>query len=281
MKKTTIYHGDCLEFLGTQEDNSIQLVITSPPYNVGKEYENPMPLEEYLAWQQQVIEECKRVLRPQGSIFWQVGNYVTNGEVVPLDILFYPIFADFGMKLRNRIVWHFRHGLHSTKRFSGRYEMILWFTKTDEYVYNLDDVRVPQLYPKKKHYKGPKKGQVSSNPLGKNPSDVWELVWDIPNVKHNHPEKTAHPCQFPEKMIERIVRAASNEGDIVFDPFLGSGTTVVVAYRLNRVGIGCEIVPHYVAIAEDRLRKEIEIARVENALPQKEYQLQLESLISS
>lgn len=150
-----------------------------------------------------------RILKPQGSICWQVGNYVDNGEIIPLDVILYPIFSRLGLQLRNRIVWHFGHGLHASKRFSGRYEVILWFTKGHDYVFNLDAVRVPQKYPQKKHFKGPKKGELSGNPLGKNPGDIWE----IPNVKANHVEKTIHPCQFPVELIERLVLALTNEDD--------------------------------------------------------------------
>lgn len=102
-----------------------------------------------------MIGECVRTLHDSGSICWQVGNYVNNGEIIPLDIALYPIFAGLGLHLRNRSVWHFEHGLHASKRFSGRYEVILWFTKSDRYTFNLDDVRVPQKYPNKKHFKGP------------------------------------------------------------------------------------------------------------------------------
>jgi adenine-specific DNA-methyltransferase len=186
------YEGDCLELLAKIPDELVKLVVTSPPYNLGKSYENRLDLDEYLAQQRAVIEECARVVSDQGSICWQVGNYVDNSEIIPLDIILYPIFASLGLHLRNRIVWHFGHGLHASKRFSGRYEVILWFTKGNDYTFNLDAVRVPQKYPNKKHFKGPKKGQLSGNPLGKNPSDVWE----IPNVKANHVEKTIHPCQF-------------------------------------------------------------------------------------
>jgi len=190
--KVTLYRGDCLEFLQTIPDESVQLVVTSPPYNIGKEYEDVLDIKVYKAQQRQVVEECIRVLKPEGSICWEVGNFVTDGEIIPLDILLYECFKENGLKLRNRIVWHFGHGLHCKNRFSGRYETINWFTKSDEYVFNLDPVRVPQKYPGKKHFKGPNRGKYSSNPKGKNPSDVW----DIPNVKANHVERTAAPCQF-------------------------------------------------------------------------------------
>jgi adenine-specific DNA-methyltransferase len=145
-----------------------------------------------------------------------------------VDIVLYPVFASLGLHLRNRIVWHFGHGLHASKRFSGRYEVILWFTKGNEYTFNLDAVRVPQKYPDKKYFKGPKKGELSGNPLGKNPSDIWE----IPNVKANHVEKTIHPCQFPVELIERLVLAMTDEGDWALDPFIGVGTTALDNTRL-------------------------------------------------
>src|SRR5262249_24720879 len=160
------------------------------------------------------------------SICWQVGNYVSNGHIVPLDLELSPIFKKLGLKLRNRIIWHFGHGLHCKKRFSGRYEVVLWYSKTDDYKFNLDNIRVPSKYPNKKHFKGPRKGELSGNPLGKNPSDVWNNddfgeVWDIPNVNHNHVEKTDHPCQFPFGLVQRFVLALTDPGDNVFDPFLG------------------------------------------------------------
>jgi adenine-specific DNA-methyltransferase len=218
---------------------------------LGKEYEEKVDLEHYLRAQEKVIEECVRVLKPEGSICWQVGNYVENGEIIPLDILLYPLFEKLGLHLRNRIVWHFGHGFHASNRFSGRYEVILWFTKTDNYVFNLDPVRVPQKYPKKKYYKGPKKGQLSGNPLGKNPSDVWE----IPNVKSNHIEKTLHPCQFPVELIERLVLSMSNEGEWVFDPFMGVASTAIASLLHNRKVIGAEIIEDYIKIGWQRIEQ--------------------------
>ena len=200
-----LYHGAVENFLTTLPDNTVQLIITSPPYNLGKEYESRVSIEKYLETQAEIIAQLCRVLRDDGSICWQVGNFVEDGEVFPLDIFYYGIFKKLGLFLRNRIVWHFEHGLHASKRFSGRYETILWFTKSDQYVFNLDPVRVPSKYPGKRHFKGPNKGKPSGNQLGKNPSDIWQIVaqdweeelWNIPNVKANHPEKTIHPCQFP------------------------------------------------------------------------------------
>ncbi len=249
-----VYPGDCLNLLKSMPDESLQLVVTSPPYNIGKEYEKKLHLDLYLQQQSHVIAECVRTLSPKGSICWQVGNYVDRGAIIPLDAALYPIFSDLGLRMRNRIIWHFEHGLHCSRRFSGRYETIIWFTKTDDYVFNLDPVRVPQKYPGKKYFKGPKAGQYSSNPLGKNPGDLWV----IPNVKSNHVEKTEHPCQFPVELIERLVLSLSNEGDLVLDPFLGTGTSIIAAIRHGRRGIGAEIVPKYVELARERIQQEME-----------------------
>ncbi len=249
-----VFPGDCLALLKTIPDESLQLVVTSPPYNIGKEYEKRLHLDVYLDQQAQVIAECVRTLSPKGSICWQVGNYVERGTIIPLDTVLYPVFSSLGLRMRNRIIWHFEHGLHCTRRFSGRYETIMWFTKSDEYVFNLDPVRIPQKYPGKKYFKGPKAGQYSCNPLGKNPGDVWV----IPNVKSNHVEKTEHPCQFPVELIERLVLCLTNQGDWVFDPFLGTGTSVIAAIRHGRRGGGAEVVPEYVKLARKRIQQELE-----------------------
>ncbi|NOZ05754.1 MAG: site-specific DNA-methyltransferase [Chloroflexi bacterium] len=257
-----LYQGDARDFTVTVPDNSVSLIITSPPYNLGKEYEDRVSIGKYLDAQAQVIAELYRVLKEDGSICWQVGNFVENGEVYPLDILYYDIFKSLGLRLRNRIVWHFGHGLHASKRFSGRYETILWFTKSDDYVFNLDAVRVPSKYPGKRHYKGPKKGRLSGNPLGKNPSDVWEFLaqewesafWDIPNVKSNHPEKTVHPCQYPIALIERCVLALTNEGEWIFDPYVGVGTSLLAGIMHNRRVMGSEQEAKYIDIARERIQ---------------------------
>jgi len=254
-------HADTLEACKQLPSALFSLIITSPPYNIGKRYESQVALQEYLDLQREVIEQLSRLLHPQGSICWQVGNYVDEGEVFPLDIYFYPIFKRLGFKLRNRIVWHFEHGLHASHRFSGRYETLLWFTKGDDYVFNLDPVRVPSKYPGKLHFKGEKRGLPSGNPLGKNPSDFWEFladewntgVWNIPNVKSNHPEKTIHPCQFPVELVERCILAMTNEGDWVLDPFAGVGSTLIAAAKNKRKSVGIDRDGDYCAIAKQRV----------------------------
>lgn len=253
---------DVLDFLEDIEQ-TVTLVVTSPPYNIGKAYEERVEFKEYLRWQREVARRCVDILKPEGSICWEVGNYVEEGEVFPLDIFFYNIFKKLGLKLRNRMIWHFGHGLHASKRFSGRYETILWFTKSDEYVFNLDVVRVPQKYPGKRAYKGPNKGKPSGHPLGKNPSDIWKIVlkdwekeiWEIPNVKCRHPEKTIHPSQFPIELVERLVLALTNEGDAVFDPFVGVGSSIIAAVLHDRKGFGVDKEKPYTDIAYQRINE--------------------------
>ena len=242
---------DNLAFMREMPDETFKLIVTSPPYNLGKSYESKDSLDAYLADQARVIKECVRVLHPQGSLCWQVGNYVDNGEIIPLDAVLYPTFRAQGLKLRNRIIWHFGHGLHCTRRLSGRYETINWWTKDDDYTWRLDPIRVPSKYPGKRYYKGPKTGQLSGNPMGKNPSDVWVF----PNVKNNHPEKTIHPCQFPVELVERLVLSMTDPGDAVFDPYMGVGSSAVAALLHDRHAYGCDIVEEYVEIARRRVRQ--------------------------
>lgn len=253
--------GDTLEFLRSLPDGIAKLIVTSPPYNLGKEYESRTEIEHYLDFQDQVIDQLVRVLRQDGSICWQVGNFVEDFEVFPLDIIYYDRFKRHGLKLRNRIIWRFNHGLHASKRFSGRYETILWFTKSDDFTFNLDSVRIPSKYPGKRHFKGPNRGLPSGNPLGKNPSDVWEFMakewdeelWDIPNVKANHPEKTEHPCQYPIELVERCVLALTNQGDWVLDPYCGVGSAIIASLRHNRKSMGVDKELEYVALAKRRI----------------------------
>ena len=259
----SIENGDCLKVLKKYEDGKFDLIITSPPYNIGKSYEIKTTIEEYLETQEEIIQELIRTLSEEGSICWQVGNFVDKGEVFPLDIFYYQIFKKYGLKLRNRIIWHFGHGLHASNRFSGRYETILWFTKSDNYIFNLDDVRIPAKYPGKRHFKGPKKGKLSGNPKGKNPSDIWEIVvkdwenelWNIPNVKSNHPEKTAHPCQYPVELVERCVLALTNKDSWVLDPFNGVGSAVIASLKNDRNAIGIDQEKEYCEIAEKRIKE--------------------------
>ena len=217
---------------------------------------------EYAAWMKKLLALSKDKLSPNGSICWQIGNYAKSGNIIPLDYIFYPIFSELGFRLKNRIIWTFNFGLHAKQRLSGRYEVLLWFTKSDEYKFNLDSIRVPQIYPGKRHSAKKGKDGPSGNPLGKNPSDFWtfdgqrffdtEAVWRIPNLKSNHPEKMLHPCQFPIELANRCVLAFSDPGDLVLDPFAGTGTVAISAEGLGRRGLGIELDEEYAELCRQR-----------------------------
>lgn len=249
--KYTIIHGDSSDELDNIRSGSQQLILTSPPYNVGKEYEDKQPMKNYVDWLESFITNFYRILSDSGSIAFQVGNYIDKKTkaVYPIDCLVFNAFINAGFIPRNRIIWSFGHGLHCKYRFSGRHETILWFTKSKDFVFNLDPVRVPQKYPGKKHYKGENKGKLSGNPLGKNPSDVWE----ISNVKNNHPEKTTHPCQFPEELVRRLILSLTNELDSVLDPFAGSGTVASVCKQHQRQSVSIENKIEYIPLIKSRI----------------------------
>lgn len=245
-----IFHGDGILHLKTLPANSVDLFVTSPPYCIGKEYETANSTEDFEKELSRSFSEAVRVVKDGGSLCWQIGSHVTDNVVVPLDYLILKQASSVdGIFLRNRIIWQFGHGINAKKRLSGRYETILWFTKGRDYFFDLDSIRLPQKYPGKLHYKGPKKGQLSGNPLGKNPSDIW----DIPNVKANHVEKTGHPCQFPVALVNRLVKGMSPKGGLVCDPYAGSGTSAVSALLCGRNFQGAEIDQKYIAIAQNRL----------------------------
>jgi len=241
---------DAFKFLAALEPNSVDLIVSSPPYCMGKEYDTSANTRDFINDHKRLAPLLTRALRRGGSLCWQVGHYVENGVLTPLDSIVYSIFsAEKDLLLRNRIVWTFGHGLHARKRFSGRHETILWFTKGRRYRFNLDAVRVPQKYPGKRYYKGPNSGKWSGHPKGKNPSDVW----DIPNVKSRHIEKTLHPCQFPVALVQRLIRALVRPGGLVVDPFMGSGSAGVAAAIEQIDFAGSDIETKYVAIAKGRI----------------------------
>jgi len=265
-KKMILHNGDCLDLLKSLPTESVDLVVTSPPYCIGKAYEDPHDdIETFRNQHITIFNELYRVVKTGGSICWQTGYHISDQCVIPLDYIVYDIFSSMSkdatdpFTLRNRIIWTFGHGLNSTSRFSGRHETILWFTKGKQTTFNLDAVRVPQKYPGKRSYRGPNKGKLSGNPLGKNPSDIWNVgdvsdIWDIPNVKAKHVEKTDHPCQFPVAIPQRLIKALTNPGDLVLDPFMGSGTTGVAAVVEGRRFAGAELMKEYYDISVTRLK---------------------------
>jgi len=255
--RITLFNGDCKALLEQIPSETVDLIITSPPYCMGKEYEDPHnDIQSFCDEHRRIFSNVYRVLKPGGSICWQVGYHINNASVFPLDYFVYDLFIgeskdmEHPLLLRNRIIWTFGHGLNSTQRFSGRHETILWFSKGKNHSFNLDDVRIPQKYPGKRSYKGPNKGELSGNILGKNPSDVW----DIPNVKAQHVEKTEHPCQFPVAIPSRLIKALTPKGGLILDPYAGVGTSGVAALLEGRRFAGAEILSKYYDIAAERIK---------------------------
>ena len=245
-----LFRGDALTLAQRLPTSSVDLIFSSPPYCMGKAYERTSSVNDFVEGHEAILPELVRILKPGGSICWQVGYHSDGKKVIPLDFLAHEIFQRTGkLNLRNRVIWTFAHGLHARKRFSGRHEVILWYTKGDSKKFNLDAVRIPQKYPGKRSYQGPNKGKLSGNPLGKNPGDVWE----IPNVKGFHVEKTIHPCQFPVALPLIFVKATTKRNGLVFDPFMGVGSTGVAAALEGRRFLGSELMAKYVRVAEERI----------------------------
>lgn len=247
----SLSHCDAHDFLSELSPRSVDLIVTSPPYFIGKEYDASKSARDFMREVRRVLPAMLRCLKAGGSLCWQVGNHVHEGQLTPLDALIVQASARLrSLTLRNRIIWTFGHGVHASRRFSGRHETILWYTKGRNYYFDLDNVRVPQTYPGKRHYKGPQKGDWSGNPLGKNPGDIW----DIPNVKANHIEKTEHPCQYPTALVRRLVIALTPTGSLIADPYMGSGTTAIAALLEGRNFAGCDLERKYLDISDQRLQ---------------------------
>lgn len=260
LSRLKLQNGDCRLLLKSLVPESVDLTVTSPPYFIGKDYDESRSLKDFRALHAEILPLIVKKTKAGGSICWQVGYHVDQQSIMPLDFIVHEIMSKIkGVKLRNRIVWHFGHGLHAKRRFSARHEVILWYTKGEDYTFDLDAVRVPQKYPGKRFYKGPNKGELSGNPAGKNPEDVWdkdpEDVWDIPNIKAGHVEKTEHPCQFPTALVTRLVKALTKEGATVLDPFMGAGSTGVASLQAGRDFVGFEMDAAYFEIAQGRCER--------------------------
>lgn len=248
-ERFVIYNGDCRALMKAIPDKSIALTVSSPPYFLGKAFDVSRELEGFQKLHEEIAPFLEQQLEDSGNLCWQVGHHIRNGINTPLDFVIHSIFSKSDkVKLRNRIIWTFGHGTHSRNRFSGRHETILWYSIGSNYFFDLDAARVPQKYRGKKFYKGPRKGDWSSHPGGKNPGDVWE----IPNVKANHVEKTVHPCQFPVALAQRLIRSLCRPEGVVFDPFAGVASTGIAAALEGRAFLGAELDPAYCEIAEKR-----------------------------
>ena len=253
--RCVIHRGHWTELLSQLPPESIDLTVTSPPYCMGKSYDGSRNIEDFRREHEEVIPKVVAATKSGGNICWQVGYHVKKGVLTPLDYEVHNLFSSFSdITLRNRIIWTFNSGLHNKHRFSGRHEVVLWYSKGETYHFDLDAVRVPQKYPGKKHHKGEKRGTYSGNPLGKNPGDVW----DIPVVKASSVEKTIHPCQFPIGLAQGLVKALSPVSGLVCDPYLGSGSTGAAAVLEGRRFAGAEIEEEYYELAVRRIQAAIE-----------------------
>ncbi len=252
-----IYNVDCLDAMKRIPIPFVNLTVTSPPYNIGKEYEKVLPFSDYLEWCQRWMAEIHKLTLPQGS-FWVNLGYVTipgRAKAIPLP---YMLWERVNFFLVQEIIWNYGAGVAGKLFFSPRNEKFLWFVKDeDNYTFNLDEVRDPNIkYPNQK-----KNGKVKVNLNGKNPTDVWQFPKVTSGRNRSSQERTSHPAQFPEAVIERIIKVSSNAGEMVFDPFMGSGTTAVVALREKRCVLGFELNADYCRIIADRVENFLRMQR--------------------
>jgi len=254
MIKQIYKFGDSRELLKDVKDDSINLVVTSPPYNIGKKYgkySDNVTLEDWKSLISSVSKEVFRVLRPNGSFLLNISPVPDKSkgkEIIPLDAIAYFIGIENGFHLRNSIVWTFNNMQNCTNRLSGRWESILWFVKDiDDYIFNLDEIRVPYITKNDKRLKPDG---------GRNPTDVWYFD-RVNNMTKTKLGISSAPCVYPTPMIERILDMTTNDGDIVLDPFLGSGTTLIACANKKRNGIGFELDEKYKQIIELRLKNEV------------------------
>lgn len=237
---------DVLDFLGSLPDNSVKLHFTSPPYNLGKSYGDAVGADAlrftfFHGWLMQVISEMARTLAPGGVVCLQTGKTRDwENVLMPLDVLLYEDLRRSGLTFQSRVVWEIKHGLTPTKRLAERHETILVFSKGEQVSFNPNAARTGQKQPGKRAFKGPNKGELSGNPLGAFPSDIWT---DISQVMNNHPDRAhgTHPAQFPVTLAKRAILLYSQPGDLICDPFRGSGTTAVAAKEAHRSFVGADL----------------------------------------
>lgn len=245
-----LYHGDALELMDALEPECIDQTVTSPPYNIGKAYESRMPIEGYCDWMASWITKVHRLTKPKGS-FWLNLGYVhldARAKAIPIPYLIWDRVPFF---LMQEIVWNYGAGVAAKKFFSPRNEKFLWYVKDEEsYTFNLDDVRDPDVkYPNQK-----KNGKLRCNTIGKNPSDVWQIAKVTSGKNRSSKERMPHPAQFPLDLVTRVIKAGSNTGDVLLEPFAGSGSLLEAAVVTGRQVVGFEIRKDYVDMAAKRLR---------------------------
>jgi site-specific DNA-methyltransferase (adenine-specific) len=247
----------------------VDLAFADPPFNIGYEYDaydDRRAKADYLAWTEKWLSAVRRVLKPAGSFYVAIGDEYAAEIKVRLD--------DLGLTMRNWIVWHYTFGVNCTKKFNRSHAHIFYYVAdAKRYTFNADEVRVPSA--RQTTY-----ADRRANPRGKLPDDTWVLrpqederffrddtdTWYVSRVCGTFKERTNHPCQMPEALLERIIRVSSNPGDLVLDPFGGSGTTLAAAKRLGRRYLGLELSPDYA----ERIRLRLEGVTPELAFPKEE-----------
>ena len=226
--------GNALDLFKSIGTSTIDVIIADPPYNLNKDYGNDSDTKSfvgYINFTKEWTAEAKRVLKPTGTVYVFMGFRF-------ISYLYQILEQECYLNFNNWICWFYTQGIGKKKGFSPRHDDILMFTKTEKFTFNLDDVRVPQ-----KFYRS------INNMRGANPGDVWEFS----HIHFCQENRQNHPSQKPEGLIERMVLASSNEGDMILDPFSGSGTTLRVCQQLNRNCIGFELNPDYVEMTKKRL----------------------------
>jgi adenine-specific DNA-methyltransferase len=245
-----LYHADCMDVMRALDGMALPLTVTSPPYNIGKSYETIRPLNDYIAWTKEWTSLVHGCTSDCGAFWLNLGYVQFEGraKAIPLSYLLWSVIPFY---LIQEIVWNYGAGVAGRLFFSPRNEKFLWYVKDSEnYTFNLDDVRDPDVkYPRQK-----KNGKLKCNPLGKNPSDVWQIAKVTSGENRSSAERTSHPAQFPIALISRILRGCSDCGDVVFDPFVGSGSTIEAAIRNGRKAVGIEINRSYIETAIQRIR---------------------------
>ncbi len=252
-QEVALYCADSLELMRRLPEGLVSLTVTSPPYNIGKEYEKKLSLDDYLDWSVRWISEVYRITKPNGAFWLNLGYLELPGRAKALPIL-YLLWDRIPFFIVQEIVWNYGAGVAGKRFFSPRNEKFLWCVKdAQDYKFHLDRVRDKNVkFPKQK-----KNGKLKCNPNGKNPTDVWQIPKVTSGENRASKERTGHPAQFPIALVERIVAACSDPEDLVLDPFCGSGSTAEVCLRSDRAFIGFEILPRYVELASKRLTKHL------------------------
>lgn len=252
---------DVLEQLNGAGNVAVDLTITSPPYNIGKEYEQKLRVEDYIEWCSRWMKLVHGVTSANGSLWLNLGYFEVpeKGLCVPIPYL---LWDKSPFYLLQEIVWQYGAGVSCTTRLSPRNEKWMFYVKDPEkYTFHLDDIRDSNVkYPNQK-----KNNKYRCNPLGKNPSDVWSFPKVTTGNNRSSKERTAHPAQFPVPVVDRIVKACSSPSDLVFDPFAGSATTGIVARANSRLFVGVELDERYCEVAAKRyeavLKEHAEMSR--------------------